>query len=527
MNSQPSPPSGYDISFKALHNLELKKAFKKQKKFQDIDARINALCFANNELKKIAANNELKKEAAQNQNPDLKGLSFEKVKEEQTKLKAGMQRLRETWGQAKTKNDLHAVKEAIALKKEAEAKLRPINAYLLACKSQALIEREIEENLSSIDELKKKAENLTPKQIKKEFNSAYKSLETQVASLPYTFSQAHLRDLFGDISQNDQLEQILKDPFVEGQMRRLSITSKEDKEKFIALLSEILQKEQDYNSHFACYHSMEARVGQLYDLYTSFNYFVLLAYNPSSWSFRGQEATDEQKTTVHGLWHTAENNSNYDECPEFRRFGISATPSFFTNYSIASESAFASWISGGGHNSLSDNFVKNFYMQWGFPEEIATERAKEIEEVFAKAPQEPRLLQFLIHPSVVDEIAYVSLGYGVNLDRADWFEKEGVHTIKPSYILPIYRGGDDVYSLNQLQLRLLYNPEIMSQPAFVNVFNYFASNDDQKLRSSFENYQEQLNHLVAKHIGEWLENYSEPFQQQKLPRIKKMLENES
>jgi len=308
---------------------------------------------------------------------------------------------------------------------------------------------------------------------------------------------------------------------VSKKIKTLSILSKNDEDKFIEVLSEILQKEQEFNSRFACYQSMEPHIGNVYDLYTAFNSLFLLVDNSSPWSYRGH-ADKNKSETIHGLWHIAESEQALDESPEFRLHGISAVPSFFTNLDSFTESAFASWLSGGGLNTLSDNFIKNFYTQLGFPDEVATARSKEVEEVFATSPRHARLLQFLIHPEVIDEIAYVSLAYGSNLKVVDWFEEEGFHTIKPSQILPRYRKAEETDKIDSLQLRLLYNPEIMSQTHLVTQFHYFASKDDKELRVQFAHYQENLNQLIAKHVGEWLENYSgsEDF---KLTRIKNLL----
>jgi hypothetical protein len=521
MQEIPQSPSGDDIAFKALYIIELRKTFKKQKKTEEIDSKITALDFANCGLKQIADSNELKKKEAKKLNPEIEGLNEGEVKEKREQLINQKEALRKIWKEAKIHNDPITEKKTIDSRKEIDKRLLPIETYLLACKSKAFIERELESNLRMIAELQEKVQKLSKKQIKKEFEEIYDSLGEYLSSLPYTFTQAHLKSMFGETNEKKCLKDILENTWVAKQIKGLSILSEEDEDKFIEVLSEILQKEQEFNSRFACYHSMEPQIGNVYDFYTAFNSLLLLVNNSSPWSFRGH-ADKKKSETIHGLWHIAETKQALDESPEFRIHGISAVPSLFTNFDAFTESAFASWISGGGLNSLPDNFIKNFYLQLGFPEKVATERSKEVEEVFATSPRHPRLLQFLIHPAVIDEIAYVSLGFGSNLKVVDWFEEEGFHSIKPSHILPPYRKAEETDKIDSLQLRLLYNPEIMSQTRFVTQFYYFASKDDKELRAQFAHYQENLNQLVAKHVGEWLENYSGS-EDYKLTRIKNLL----
>jgi len=525
MNEIPQNPKSNDIALKALYIIELKKSFRKQKKFEGIESKIHALDFASHELKLVINQNELQKEHAQSLDPEIKELTLEELKEKREQLKLRKEVLKKIWQEAKVTQDTKGLKKAMDSRKEIDSRLFPIEKYLLACKFEASVEQELKSNLYAIDELQKKAKKLTKKQIKKEFKETYNSSEEYLSSLDYTFTEAHLKNMFGETSEEKCLRTILKNSWVAKQikMEMNSITSAQDIDKFIEVLSEILQKERELNSRFVCYHSMEPRIGNIYDLYTAFNSLILLVDNSSPWSFRGN--VDKKKSeTVHRLWQMAETNKGHDESPEFRMHGISAVPSLFTNFEISSESAFASWLTGGGHNTLPDQFVKKFYLELGFPEKVATERVKEVEEVFAMSPNHSRLLQIFIHPSVIDELSYVSQGYGTNLDTPDWFEEEGVHTIKPSRILPRYRNSEETYKIDSLQLRLLFNPEIMSQPQFVTLFNYFASADDKELRSQFTRYQENLNQLMAKHVGEWLENYSGSHEF-KLVYIKNFLDN--
>jgi ankyrin repeat protein len=335
--------------------------------------------------------------------------------------------------------------------------------------------------------------------------------ERALAAIPYTQSQAHLAMEIG----KSFVDQHLNDPLA---LVREFLTKKSfardtiKDEQYINTMTSALKEEINQRGMVAFYHATDPLSSFLFDVYSAFR-TQLKASSPDKLTvLRGYDTHFRTLNDVEAFIHTYSqnesiNNANVIEGVPYAEMGLSANFFEFGSEGVAPSATYLFF-----YNTQSmapppfDSIFNAFVKETGIQADI--EDFKRLYKHFYQRPNNiynAKLYQIFIAPTVVDQVAYLSLTAGalLNIKLTDGSSYHGFRKIigdlrsdLPKFTQTIKRDAND------LQARLFLKPELFHDPKVINIQTYWRYPIDEKA------YKNKLDALVSQTLVKTLQEHS-------------------